>query len=357
MSVVLIQGDARHLPLQVQAVQCVVTSPPYWGLRDYGLSPLVWDDPGGCEHVWGDDQGCATGRLDYGTHTSSRLGGNTGGAVAPGPTWASRGSWCQDCSAWRGSLGLEPTPVLYVQHLVAIFREVRRVLRDDGTVWLNLGDCYHSGNRGRSDGNRSGVKKNMGSTASDFRVAPHRMPQPGLKDKDLVGIPWRVALALQADGWWLRSDIIWSKPNQIPESVTDRPTKSHEYLFLLSKAAHYYYDAAAIREPMKPITFRRVSGSRVLNELGGPKDHLSHRNRRSVWTIVTQSFGGLHFATFPEQLVEPCVLAGSAPGDVVLDPFGGSGTVGVVAHRLGRRGILVELKADYVLLAHKRLGS
>jgi DNA modification methylase len=188
--------------------------------------------------------------------------------------------------------------------MVEVFREVRRVLRDDGTLWLNLGDSYAS--------------------------------------KNLVGIPWRTALALQADGWWLRSDIIWSKPNPMPESITDRPTKAHEYLFLLTKSARYYYDAEAITEQ------RTLPRGRVI-------EVAASRNRRSVWMIAPQPFKGAHFATFPEKLVEPCVLAGSRDGDRVLDPFAGSGTTVVVAERLGRVGIGVECKSEYLHLARARM--
>ena len=300
----LICGDARSLPLHDATVQCVVTSPPYWGLRDYGMGP---------------DQ-----------------------------------------------LGLEPTPELYVRHLVEILREVRRVLRDDGTVWLNLGDCYQSGNRGGYDRNRAGVSKNMGATASDFHAAPNRMPQDGLKSKDLVGIPWRVAFALQADGWYLRSDIIWAKPNPMPESIRDRPTRSHEYMFLLSKSKRYYYDAKAIAEPVLPESMARykydftgdptTSGKLSIQSPRGRRTAHPTKNRRSVWFIPTQPYRGAHFATFPEKLVEPCVLAGCPEGGVVLDPFCGSGTVGVVAARHGRKFVGVELKPDYIRLAQERIG-
>jgi DNA modification methylase len=232
-----------------------------------------------------------------------------------------QGSFC-GCGSWRGALGLEPTPELYTAHLVDVFREVRRVLRDDGTLWLNLGDSYTSGNRPAYD-RRSNNRGNHGITDS-------RLRQPAdLKPKDLIGIPWRVALALQADGWYLRSDIIWAKSNPMPESVTDRPTKSHEYLFLLSKRERYFYDANAIREPLaypgrtykartdelktrklKTQSLRCTPGLHDGRTLCGSPE--LGRNKRSVWTIPTEPYAGAHFATYPTRLVEPCIKAGSS---------------------------------------------
>jgi DNA modification methylase len=232
---------------------------------------------------------------------------------------------CLTCGAWRGVLGLEPTPELYVQHLVEIFREVRRVLRTDGTCWVNLGDSYSGGTQtGRNDNGRP--EKNRGWAEYDIprtKIVHH----DGLKPKDLVGIPWRVAFALQADGWWLRSDIIWAKPNPMPESITNRPTKSHEYLFLLTKSARYFYDGEAIKEPVMDEEYRTMGKIRPSldvhyvadPERGRTKAGLSNqnggrftRNRRSVWTIATEPYPEAHFATFPEKLVEPCILAGTS---------------------------------------------
>ncbi len=261
-------GDARQRLAQLQdcSVQTCVTSPPYWGLRDYGHD---------------------------------------------------------------GQIGLERTPDEYVAELVEVFREVRRVLADDGTLWLNLGDTYGPG-------------------------------------KQLQGIPWRVAFALQSDGWWLRQDIIWAKPNPMPESVTDRCTKAHEYVFLLSKSARYFYDIEPIREPVSehwkhgglpPVPLRgehvltagsRVKAKRVYDEPKGA-------NRRSVWSIPTKPYAGAHFAVMPEALAEPCILAGSRAGDLVLDPFTGSGTVGVVALRHDRDFIGTELNPEYAALAEARI--
>ena len=224
-------------------------------------------------------------------------------------------------------IGLEPTPDEYVAALVAVFREVRRVLRDDGTVWLNLGDSYASG-------------------------------------KNLIGIPWRMAFALQADGWYLRQDIIWHKPNPMPESVTDRCTKAHEYMFLLSKSARYFYDAEAVKENKDalPDVRKRSSTFAKQGQVGGHHkgaEELSiiGRNRRSVWTIATQPYSGAHFATFPPKLIEPCVLAGSREGDTVLDPFGGSGTTAGVALKHKRRAILCELNPEYAALIDERVNS
>lgn len=258
----VIQGDARAaLPkLPDQSVQCVVTSPPYWSLRDYHIA---------------------------------------------------------------GQIGLEPTVDQFINRLVEVFAEVRRVLKDDGVLWLNIGDAYTSGDRGY----RAPDKKHP------VRAMTFRPPTPdGLKPKDLIGLPWRLAFALQRDGWYLRSDIIWHKPNCMPESVKDRPTRAHEYIFLFSKSDRYYYDHAAIKE-------------------------INGRNRRTVWSIPTQAFKGAHFATFPPTLIEPCILAGSRPDDIVLDPFFGSGTVGVVCNQLQRRYIGIELHPDYVQIALERISE
>jgi DNA modification methylase len=347
---VLIRADARRLPLLDESVDCVVTSPPYWGLRDYGHDRQI---------------------------------------------------------------GLERTPYEFVDVMVEVFREVRRVLKPEGTLWLNIGDSYatgagnvgecpgggaqgarwkgdiiggHRGSRGGSD------KQPHTGAAVGPLVQPNRMPIEGLKPKDLCMVPARVALALQADGWYLRSDIVWSKPNPMPESVTDRPTKAHEYLFLLAKSERYYYDAAAIAEPVSASMLQQIQQgyegvglkdyegagvqnpsavkSRILanakrsgnkqrktgEERGRPGSHLGGsipwegftRNKRSVWTVATKPFKGAHFATMPEKLVEPCILAGCPLGGLVLDPFIGSGTVGAVATRLGRRWVGTDLSYQHL---------
>jgi DNA modification methylase len=236
---------------------------------------------------------------------------------------------------------------------VAVFREVKRVLRSDGTVWLNLGDTF------ARDSGKSPTVRHVDGRAKNYDPSKAGRPQAsnyGMKPKDLVGIPWRVAFALQADGWYLRSDIIWAKPNPMPESVTDRPTKAHEYLFLLSKSPRYYFDADAVREA--PAPYERKGGSASwtadsghTNGVGSSSFHQMSevgRNLRSVWTIATQPYPGAHFATFPQALVEPCIKAGCPEGGTVLDPFAGSGTTGLVAQRLSRRAVLIDLNADYL---------
>lgn len=268
-----------------------------------------------------------------------------------------------------GQIGLEPTPAEFVAKLVEVFREVRRVLRDDGTLWLNLGDSYAGswGARGRGDGTnaaRPDLEEKHGTAAPNrYGFAPM-----GIKPKDIMGIPWRVAFALQADGWFLRQDIIWHKPNPMPESVTDRCTKSHEYIFLLSKSASYHYDHEAVKEPqVKPaggVTVRSFAyqdenadpkggGLRGQGGLAGRVD-TGDRNKRSVWTVATTPYSGAHFATFPPALIEPCILAGAPAGGVVLDPFFGSGTTGQVAQDLGRQWIGCELNPAYVALHTER---
>jgi len=256
----ILNADARAIPLADASVQCVVTSPPYWGLRDYGLPPLVWDGDKPCrcghrnrqpfcEHAWGDEISVnATNHTDKRRWNHTRNGRDEEQPIEKRTAWlrtkVGQGAWCLCCSAWRGSLGLEPTPEMYVRHVVEVMREVRRVLRDDGTLWLNLGDSYnaYNGNAGPSSGFSAG---SAADTQRPHLESGHGLRTKDLKPKDLVGIPWRVAFALQADGWYLRSDIIWAKPNPMPESVTDRPTKAHEYLFLLAKSARYYSDGPA----------------------------------------------------------------------------------------------------------------
>lgn len=277
------------------SVQTCVTSPPYFGLRDYG-----------CD----------------------------------------------------GQIGLEQTPDEFVAKLVAVFREVRRVLRDDGTAWVNVGDSYSASRAGPQ-----GASGQMASrSVAAMRCLERSNTLPGLKPKDLIGIPWRVAFALQSDGWYLRQDIIWHKPNPMPESVTDRCTKAHEYIFLLSKSARYYYDAAAIAEasaypPGCGWDDREAfNGKTVGQDQPAFRSIKQTRNRRSVWTVATQPYAGAHFATFPPDLIEPCILAGAPKGGVVLDPFAGSGTTGAVALKHGRKAVLCELNPKYADLIGERLG-
>jgi DNA modification methylase len=328
MTVTIRHGDCREVlqTLPDQSVHCCVTSPPYFGLRDYGVA---------------------------------------------------------------GQIGLELSPELFVEQMVTVFRDVRRVLRDEGTLWLNLGDTYSGGGNGGGG--------SYASERANWRIVPpragQRMAVGECKPKDLVGIPWLVAFALRADGWYLRQDIIWSKPNPMPESVQDRCTKSHEYLFMLSKSRQYHYDIEAIKEPMSLSSVSRLSqdvegqvgsnrvpgktnGSmkavgKVDKQRGHGRRHAGFnerwdamekaeqcsgtRNKRSVWTIATQPFKEAHFATFPPDLVEPCIKAGCPAGGVVLDPFGGAGTTGLVADRLGRDAILIELNPEYAAIADRRI--
>ena len=251
-------------------------------------------------------------------------------------------------------LGLEATPELYVAKMVEVFREVKRVLKADGTLWLNLGDSYAGSGRGNNPNGKQGTNKGTSFDPEYSGVVPS-----GLKHKDLVGIPWRVAFALQADGWYLRQDIIWAKPNPMPESVTDRCTKSHEYLFLLTKNERYFYDADAIAEPLE--TPAHAPGNKKVDASRNDADQMQKvwglsgtRNKRTVWTVATSPYAEAHFATFPPKLIEPCILAGCPSGGLVLDPFAGSGTTIQVAQQLGRQGVGVELNPAYITLADTR---
>ena len=322
----LLEGDCRVRldDLPAESVQTVVTSPPYFGLRDYGTSTWDGGDPD-CDHL---QRELRRGVNLAASPASTRGGGKKVAEVG----WLPYRDTCGRCGARRTDrqLGIEATPDEYVAELVAVFRAVRRVLRDDGTVWLNLGDSYAahtSGSPQQRVGERSTLRGNGhvggGPKLRSARV-PARPATAGVKPKDLLGVPWLVAFALRADGWYLRADVIWSKPNPMPESVTDRPTKAHEYLFLLAKSRRYYYDAAAIREQADSRQQQRWTGTAeqpkgVGRADAGVQNPLSQggtsteRNRRSVWTLATQPYDGAHFATFPPQLVEPCVLAGSSP--------------------------------------------
>jgi len=341
MTVEIKIGDCREVlaTMPDQSVHCIVTSPPYFGLRDYGVD---------------------------------------------------------------GQMGLEPTPDEFVAALVGVLREARRVLRDDGTLWLNLGDSY------ASSGRMGGAGDGIGSDGyvRNNREGRGRSPQAGLAAKQLIGIPWRVAFALQADGWYLRQDIIWHKPNPMPESVRDRCTKAHEYIFMLSKSPRYFYDAAAIAEPVLASSLARISQATFADQKGGDKDYGNTgvnpnrsmrktlenfaasakkqdgtgnrqytgfneryfaedsaaqgrptRNKRSVWTVTTKPFKGAHFATFPPDLIEPCILAGCPVGGTVLDPFFGAGTTGLVAQKHGRNCIGIELNPEYAALARERIDA
>lgn len=348
-----------------RSVQCCVTSPPYWGLRDYGTA--TWD---------GGDPSCDHQGKPMATRANVNKNTGTGNDVKNTEIREFYRDICGKCGAKRidSQIGLEQTPDEYVEQMVAVFRQVHRVLRDDGTLWLNLGDSYSAmrDSKARPDTLRGdGTGTAVGSAANRN---PANLKAAGLKHKDLVGIPWRVAFALQADGWYLRQDIIWHKPNPMPESVTDRCTKAHEYIFLLSKSPKYFYDDKAIREPnADPKRTNYKPGKRAYAEgnttqLPGSRTRRNDgfqayadgkipngRNKRSVWTVTTKPFRGAHFATFPPQLIEPCILAGSKPGDTILDPFFGAGTTGLVAQRHNRNWIGCELNPEYAEIARKRL--
>jgi len=348
-----------------RSVATVITSPPYWGLRDYGTA--TWE---------GGDEFC-----DH----SQFLGGNgeksSKQITSNGTQKYQYKDICKKCGAKRkdNQIGLESTPKEYVMALQKVFSEIHRVLKDEGTLWLNLGDCYVGGKgksgqgspesqQKRADAGESLNKhyqqmggKNLTRAVDNMKI----MRENGLKPKDLVGIPWRVAFALQDDGWFLRQDIIWAKPNPMPESVKDRCTKSHEYVFLLSKSNKYYFDSEAIKEDgVIPAGTKGAKGSVERQGIPGVnarppvyKIYDGKRNKRDVWFVKTKPFPGAHFAVMPEKLVEPCVLAGSREGDTVLDPFMGSGTVGVVAERYNRQFIGIELNPAYVDIAIARLDA
>jgi len=301
-----------------ESIQCIVTSPPYWGLRDYGIPPVIWGGDDDCEHDWETLKPIRNSWGNPETLIETKQYTNRGSEHNINAIEQKSGV-CSKCGAWRGQLGLEPTPELYVEHLVMIFRECRRVLRKDGTLWLNLGDSYCA--------NRTYQVSDQKITNRDCIVGlPSRVPL-GMKPKDLVGIPWMVAFALRADGWYLRSDIIWSKPNPMPESVKDRPTKSHEYIFLLTKSRKYYYDAEAIKEPMLESSNQRYNydfgGEKNIKLKQGDKptaivskrSSTNGRNKRTVWTITTKPYPEAHFAVFPPELPEICIKAGT-PGEV-----------------------------------------
>jgi DNA modification methylase len=322
----ILQGHVLNVlrALPDESVHCVVTSPPYWGLRTYGTEAQGWGGEASCAHSW------ETTTIPSGNGQVSHpmVGGTLNAASA---TRSPRTSLsCRSCGAWKGELGLEPTPELYVEHLADVFDEVRRVLRSDGTLWLNLGDTYCTHPAGLTGAKRwkaSTLEVRDRTGAEQAGAIDKRTP--GLKEKDLVGIPWRVAFELRHRGWWLRSDLIWSKKNPMPEPTRDRPTRSHEYVFLLTKSRRYFYDAEAVREPLGASSLRRLR-----HHLPNPRDNPEYRskhpkgdfrrfpmlgntdpkgrNLRSVWQIATRPYPGAHFATFPEALPEICIRAGTS---------------------------------------------
>jgi DNA modification methylase len=471
----VLTGDCRDMmaTLPPKSVHCIVTSPPYFGLRDYGLPPSVWGGYDVHEHSWGDTLPDAH---VSGTHVGGSLGADKPDGGRAKKVGSGAGKFCA-CGAWLGQLGLEPTPELYVEHLVEVFRAAHRVLRDDGTLWLNLGDSYAGGKQGRDDnspeararmdehGHGGGVKLQATGNTGKARSAPS-----GYKAKDLIGVPWMAAFALRAAGWYLRTDIVWAKSNPMPESVEDRPTRSHEFLFLLTKQPVYFYDHTAIKEGAQVWTGRAGSfapagtvadhvipgqvaaqhradradavpkrwpgigpqhaAARNRGEVYEDMEATGTRNKRDVWTVATQAYPEAHYAVWPPALIEPCIKAGtSAKGvcpecgapwvrvverranpagitggrhrevgrpegladrsgrdyeaehtaglstttgwqpscahllplgevvvdrAVVLDPFGGSGTTGLVAQALGRKAILIDLSGDYLPMQLRR---
>jgi|TARA_R110000824_G_scaffold3475_4_gene16479 DNA modification methylase len=315
----ILTGECRKSlqTLEPQSINTCVTSPPYWGLRDYGTGTWEGGDPD-CPHM-------RLTKISKDTSTGHRGMYDQGSVVGD----AIYKSSCPQCGATRKDeqLGLEDTPEEYAENLVSVFREVRRVLRDDGTVWLNLGDSY--------SGSGKGPPGNLNKDYHHLEHAHSKIVPDGLKPKDLVGIPWRVAFALQADGWYLRQDIIWHKPNPMPESVKDRCTKAHEYIFLLSKNKNYHFDPKGIEERVNHDT----------------------RNKRTVWTVNVDSYREAHFATYPPELIRPCIMAGCPEGGTVLDPFAGSGTTGMVASHNDRNAVLCEINPEYVEIIRKRMDS
>ncbi len=357
--------------LPSNSIHCVCTSPPYFGLRHYHTSPQTWGGSANCEHDWESQryyrEGGATG-IPKELFTSS--GSNNARRIKE-TRWREATS-CRKCGAWWGELGAEPTLQGYVNHLVEVFTEVRRVLRSDGTCWVNLGDCFAAkGQPGRSNLAELGKQYAGGGHKRDQLDKPQKQLPAGFKPKDLLMVPHRVAIALQESGWWVRSDIVWHKPNCLPESVTDRPTRAHEYIFMLTKGRRYYYNAEAIREAVElPQTglsanFKRHNSKRSKNLPGQsrathPPDRAETfsnprgRNKRSVWNIPTVPFAGAHCAAFPPKLIVPCILASCSPDGIVLDIFAGSGTTLQVAQEFGRKAIGIELNPDYCKIAAQR---
>jgi DNA modification methylase len=387
-----------------ESVQCVVTSPPYWGLRNYGIESSIWGGDPDCQHQWG-----SAGTIAVGNNSKVRGKDEIISTLNVGPKQEaqgretiSAGKLCELCGAWLGHLGLEPTPDLFIHHLMLVFREVKRVLRSDGVLFLNLGDSYVGGGRAGKDGFAYGGMEAQNRCNTKVKWGAPTGKIPGLKPKDLVGIPWMAAFALRADGWWLRSDIIWSKGSCMPESVTDRPTKAHEYIFLLSKSGKYFWNQEAVREPAKNWGTRERTGPAFITGMmpngqphGGCTDcnfEERGRNIRTVWTINPGSFSEAHFATFPPKLPEICIKAGTSEwgccsgcgepykpvvvkgtGQIisyettctcdtgkivpctVLDPFGGACTTGLVAAKLGMNAIMIDLSKEYIKMGQKRI--
>ena len=366
----IICGDSleklKELPDGV--ADCCITSPPYYGLRDYGTGKWVGGDPN-CKH---ESAKLSTRFERTMTETSAKQKTNAGSDVKQYI------KVCSLCGAVREDkqIGLEETPEAYIEKLVDLFREVRRVLRDDGTLWVNIGDSYAGSGKGRNGDGTASVDPNSKQATSLGTINGNlkKSNAGDAKAKDLIGIPWMLAFALRNDGWYLRQDIIWHKPNPMPESIKDRCTKSHEYIFLLSKKPQYYFDYESIQEEATGYDGRKDTmnkGSQKYSEEYMPKqtgetmasrkherwqfkNECPVRNKRDVWSVCTKPNNEAHFATFPEELIKPCILAGSRLGGVVLDPFFGSGTTGRVAREYGRQYIGIELNPEYVEMANRR---
>ena len=435
------EGDALSIlkTFPEKIFNTCVTSPPYYGLRAYGTNPVIWDGDENCKHEFTDE-------VKKGTTGGPCILKGAGKAMTEARyTPNTKFGFCVKCGAWRGELGSEPSPELFVKHIVDIFREVKRTLMDDGTLWCNLGDSYWGSGKGIGSNHGKAVYTDENVSKIDYDK------NLNLKPKDLIGIPWMVAFALRADGWYLRQDIIWSKPNPMPESVIDRCTKAHEYIFHLSKSSKYYYDAKAIATPYKDKTYttfgceakgngdgsgliksenwgndvkvrkpkqwktpdgwdtgegshgtihregrekgkigytpkrnprpgidinggnqgkggipikgyeHRGTGDKTLTGHSGNFDSNGDligdglANKKSVWTVGTQSFSEAHFATFPEKLIVDCIKAGCPEGGTVLDPFGGANTTGLVSRKLNRNYVAIELNPAYIKIGEKRV--
>ena len=354
----IIIGDALESLRLIESnlVDCCVTSPPYFGLRDYGTGQ--WEGGNSdCDHLQSSGQRQDVGRF--------QVNGFHGSALVSDLRKKSFSKVCSKCGAIRidKQIGLEETPESYVEKLVEVFHEVKRVLKNDGTLWLNIGDSYFNYRPGKG---QSLSKQTMSNSKQDLpETCPRRnFKTEGIKEKDLIGIPWLLAFALRADGWYLRQDIIWQKPCCMPEAVKDRCTKSHEYIFLLSKSQNYYFDYKAIQEPAitPPSIINKNEEGYQADYPKGPRFSEGERiygadgmrNKRDVWTISSKPYKEAHFAVFPAELIRPCIRAGSRKGGIVLDPFIGSGTTAMVALEESRDYIGIELNPKYLKLINER---
>ncbi len=349
-----LQGDVfdKLKELEDNSIDCVVTSPPYWGLRDYGTAKWQGGDLN-CSHFYG--RNTRGGLTQFQKNNKGSFGDEA----------IKSGEHCKLCGAKRidKQLGLEPTYQEHIQNIVELFRVMKPKLKDSATIWLNYGDSYSSGKRTSTTNQTLRGNKNYGVTRTPV--------QDGIKEKDLVMIPNRIAIALQDAGWYIRSEIIWHKPNPMPESVRDRPTSCHEKIWLITKSKKYYYDADAIKEPVAQGTIDRLSQKNLKNQIGSKRGNggkkpngnmkavgtLETKNKRNVWTVTTKPCKDAHFATFPKDLIDPCIKAGCPEGGVVLDPFGGSGTTAIVAKLLNRKSIIIELNSEYVKIAKNRISK